>query len=303
MSIGFIFPGQGSQQVGMGSDFLQHHPVAKTTFEEANDRLGFDLQKLCLEGPEEDLTLTAHAQPAILTVSTIAYRLLAERVNVTPVALSGHSLGEYSALVAAGVMAFGDAVVAVNQRGKAMQVATPVGVGAMAAILGMGAEELEGLCEEAAQGDVVAPANYNCPGQIVISGHKGAVERVLEKAKGKALPVSAPFHSSLMQPAADAMAEVLGAMTLNNASAPVITNAENAQLTQAADVVPSLVRQITAPVRWDSGIAVMQQMGVTTFVELGHGKVLAGLNRRIDKTLVTHNVFDEASLTQTAESL
>ncbi len=303
MGIGLIFPGQGSQQVGMGASFNENHAAARALFEEANDALGFDLRRLCLEGPEEELILTYHAQPAILTVSVIAHRLLAERTDVSPLSLAGHSLGEYSALVTAGAFGFADAVRTVHQRGKFMQEATPVGMGAMAAILGMEAVELEALCEAEAQGQVVAPANFNAPGQIAISGHTEAVRRVLGKAKGRELPVSAPFHSSLMAPAAERMDEVLAGITLSDASAPVVTNVANDFVTAAGEFRASLVRQVTAPVRWDSGIRAMIAGGVTRFIELGHGKILAGMNRRIDKTVATLNVWDDETLRAALDGL
>ena len=302
MAIGLIFPGQGSQQVGMGQSFMQH-ALARDLFAEAGEALGFDLQRLCLEGPEEELLLTYNTQAAILTVSTIAHRLLAGRAALQPVAMAGHSLGEYSALVAAGALPFAAAVRTVYQRGKFMQEATPVGVGAMAAVLGADGETLAALCAQAAQGQVVAPANYNAPGQIVISGHAEAVKRVLEHAKGKLLSVSAPFHSALMQPAADRMREVLAQLAFADAVVPVVANAGNEFLTRAADFPPSLERQITAPVRWDSGVRAMIAHGATRFIELGHGRVLSGLMKRIDKSVEFSNVSDEDSLAQVAASL
>lgn len=296
MGIGLIFPGQGSQQVGMGADFVASHAEARELFEEANDVLGYDLKRLCLKGPEEELTLTYNAQPAILTVSVIAHRILGARAEPAPLSVAGHSLGEYSALVAVGALGFSDAVSAVHLRGKFMQEATPVGVGAMAAMLGAEAQELEKLCQEEAQGQVVAPANFNTPGQIVISGDAEAVKRVLARGKGKLLPVSAPFHSALMAPAAERMAAVLAETIFSDASAPVMANASNEFLTRAADFPPSLVSQITSPVRWGTGIQAMVNGGVDKFVEVGHGKILAGMNRRIDKSVETQNVQDEASL-------
>ena len=303
MGLGLIFPGQGSQQVGMGSEFVAHHAAARQLFEEANDALGFNLLKLCTEGPEDELTLTFNAQPAILTVGIMAHRLLADRASLAPIAMAGHSLGEYTALVAANAISFTDAVRTVHQRGKFMQEATPVGVGAMAAILGMEAETLEQLCLEEAQGQVVAPANYNTPGQIVISGDTAAVERVLTRAKGKLLPVSAPFHSSLMAPAAEKMGVVLAEVNFADATPPICTNTDNRFLTEADHFAPNLVRQITSPVRWDTGVQAMAAEGVSQFVELGHGKVLAGMNKRIDKSLATLNVFDEATLGETLKSI
>ena len=293
---GFLFPGQGSQQPGMGKDFLDKHALARQLFDEANSVLGFDLKRLCLEGPEDRLALTYHAQPAILAVSTIAHRLFAARAPVQPLSLAGHSLGEYSALVAAGAIPFAKAVHGVHLRGKAMQEATPVGMGAMAAILGADAAELEAICREESRGQVVVPANYNCAGQIVISGHAEAVDRVLTRVKGKRLTVSAPFHSPLMAPAAEAMAPVIAALPWSDAAAPVCANASNRFLAKAAEFPPSLLEQITAPVRWDSGVQAMIAGGVSAVIEFGHGKVLAGLMKRIDKSVAAINVMDDESL-------
>ncbi|MDH4224270.1 MAG: ACP S-malonyltransferase [Deltaproteobacteria bacterium] len=301
MGLALIFPGQGSQQVGMGRGLIQSHPTARELFEQANDALGFNLMNLCLEGTEEELGLTQNAQPAILTVSTIAFRLLSQRADLAPLAVAGHSLGEYSALVASGVISFSDAVRVVHMRGKFMQAATPVGVGGMAAVLGMEAPALEALCAEEAQGQMVQPANYNAPGQIVISGHTEAVQRVLARAKGKALAVSAPFHSPLMAPAAENLKEELAKIQFKDADWPVVANVDNRFLIRGQDFPPSLVAQITSPVRWDSGIGAMAAKGMTTMIEIGHGKVLAGLNKRIDKSLTTYNVFDEESLKATLE--
>ncbi|MCH8077114.1 MAG: ACP S-malonyltransferase [SAR324 cluster bacterium] len=303
MGIGLIFPGQGSQQVGMGASFLAGSDVAAGMFEAVNDALGFDLKALCLEGPEEELTLTYNAQAAILTVSAIAYRLLGSRMALQPLFLAGHSVGEYTALVASGVLSLADGVQTVYQRGRFMQEATPVGVGAMAAILGLDAAAVETLCREEAQGEVVAPANFNTPTQIVISGHDGAVKRVLARAKGKLLTVSAPFHSALMAPAARKMTAVLDDLSFMDARTPVVTNYDNSILTRGEDFKPSLIHQIDAPVRWDTGIQAMVDHGVTRFVELGHGKVLNGLMRRIDKTLPVSNVEDMESLQSTIEVL
>lgn len=302
MGTGLIFPGQGSQQVGMGADFAANHGEARELFEEANEVLGFDLKRLCLEGPEEELTLTYNAQPAILTVSVIAHRILGARAQLAPPSVAGHSLGEYSALVAVGALKFSDAVSAVHRRGKFMQEATPVGVGAMAAMLGAQAADVEAWCREEAGGQQVAPANFNAPGQIVISGDADAVKRVLARGKGKLLTVSAPFHSALMAPAAERMAEVLAELAFSDASAPVMTNTSNEFLSKAADFPPSLVKQVTAPVRWDTGIQAMLKGGVSRFVEVGHGKILAGMNRRIDKSVETQNVQDGASLAATLEA-
>jgi [acyl-carrier-protein] S-malonyltransferase len=294
--IALVFPGQGSQAVGMGKALAVAFPEAARVFEEANAALGFDLMRLCGEGPEDQLTLTYNAQAAILTVSTLCHRVLAQRVSIAPVCLAGHSLGEYSALVAAGALSFSDAVKAVYQRGKFMQEATPLGVGAMAAILGAEPEELERICQEEAGGQVVSPANFNAPGQITISGHAEAVKRVLARCKGKLLTVSAPFHCALMAPAAERMREVLAAVRFSDARQPVCTNVDNAFLTRAADFAPALVRQITAPVRWDTGVKAMIAKGAERFIELGHGRVLAGLIKRIDKAIPIINVQDEETL-------
>jgi [acyl-carrier-protein] S-malonyltransferase len=303
VSIALVFPGQGSQQVGMGMAFAAAHPAARNVFEEANAALGFDLMKLCQEGPEDQLTLTYNAQAAILAVSTVCHRMLKERAGIQPVSLAGHSLGEYSALVAAGALSFADAVKAVYQRGKFMQEATPVGVGTMAAILGADPAELEQICREEARGQVVSPANFNAPGQIAISGHAEAVQRVLGRCKGKLLTVSAPFHCALMAPAAEKMREVLSRVAFSDAAVPVVANVDNAFLTRATDFPPALVRQVTAPVRWDTGIRAIVATGVTRFIEVGHGKVLAGLIRRIDKSVPTLSVQDEDSLKATLAGL
>jgi [acyl-carrier-protein] S-malonyltransferase len=303
VGIGLIFPGQGSQQVGMGASLDSAFPEARAVFEEANEALGIDLRKLCLEGPEDELRLTYHAQAAILTVATMAHRVLAARTALAPVSLAGHSVGEYAAIVAAGALPFADAVRTVYKRGQFMQEATPVGVGAMAAILGMEPDAVEALCREEAQGQVVQPANFNTPGQIVISGHAEAVKRVLGRAKGKLLAVSAPFHSALMAPAAERMGEVLAALAFHDAAAPICANCDNRLITAAAEFPGSLERQIASPVRWDTGILRMVDGGVTRFVELGHGTVLSGMMRRITRDVPTSNVEDEASLQATLEAL
>jgi [acyl-carrier-protein] S-malonyltransferase len=287
----------------MGRAFAAAYPEARQVFEEANAALGFDLTQLCMEGPEDQLTLTYNTQAAILTVSTLCHRVLAGRAALQPVSLAGHSLGEYSALVAAGALPFADAVKAVYQRGKFMQEATPVGVGAMAAILGADPEELERICREEAQGQVVSPANFNAPGQIAISGNAEAVKRVLARCKGKLLTVSAPFHCALMAPAAERMRQVLSGVGFTDARIPVVANVNNAFLTRAAEFPPSLVRQITAPVRWDTGVKAMIAQGATRFIEVGHGRVLAGLMKRIDKTAPVSNVQDEESLKATLAEL
>ena len=295
--VGLLFPGQGSQVVGMGRSFLTE-ALARERFEEANEVLGFDLRRLCLEGPAEELTRTYHAQPAILTVSTVAYQLWERAAGAAtadpPVGASldddplvtcaaGHSLGEYSALVAAGVLSFGEALRAVHLRGRFMQEATPSGVGAMAALLGISAQEVAGLCAAHAGDEVVSAANFNTPGQIVISGHAAAVKRVLGQAKGKLLAVSAPFHCALMEPAAQRMQEVLEGLAFAEARFPVISNVDARPLRLASAFAPALRAQITSAVRWEAVVRQMIAEGVEHFVEFGQGRVLGGMLRRIDR--------------------
>lgn len=298
----FIFPGQGSQYPGMGKDLSDNFKTARLAFEEADEALGFALSKLCFEGPEEDLKLTANTQPAILTASVAAYRVLKEETGLAASYLAGHSLGEYSALVASGALAFADAVRTVRSRGLFMQEAVPVGVGAMAAILSVEPEVLAEICAEAAQGEVVAPANFNSPGQIVIAGHAGAVNRAIEIAKAKGfrkamlLPVSAPFHSSLMKPAGERLAGVLEGIAVNDLALPVVTNVEAKPNFDSTKVKHLLVEQVSAPVLWDASVREMVALGVTRFVEIGPGKVLSGLVKRIDKSAESANVEDTAGV-------
>lgn len=300
--IAFVFPGQGSQYPGMGKELAETFPVARQVFEEANDALGFDLAALCYNGPESDLKLTTNTQPAILTVSVAALKVLEQECGLRPAYLAGHSLGEYSALVAAGALSFADAVRTVRQRGAFMQEAVPVGVGAMAAILGLDAGDLEAVCQEAAQGEVVSPANFNSPGQVVIAGHAAAVERAIELAKAKGakrampLPVSAPFHCSLMVPAGERLAGVLSQVVVSALQAPVVTNVEAAPNRDAGRVKDLLVAQVSAPVRWDESVQKMSELGVDRFIEIGPGKVLAGLIKRIAKGAAAQNIEDVASL-------
>ena len=303
MKYALIFPGQGSQQVGMGKALASAFPEANTVFEEANEILGFNLKKLCFDGPQETLTLTEHAQPAIVTVSTIAHRVLSKRVQLTPHSAAGHSVGEYSALVAAGALSFANAVRAVHMRGCFMQQATPPGVGAMAAVLGMEAEEVAVLCKEEAGEQVVCPANFNTPGQIVISGHAEAVARVLARARGRKLDVSAPFHSPLLEGAAVQMEEILRTLEFQDAAFPIMTNYANVFMRKAGEFASSLRMQIPSAVRWDTGIQNILTQGVDTLLELGWGKVLTGMMRRIDKTVVVCNVQDEPSLKKTLAHL
>ncbi|WP_243371275.1 ACP S-malonyltransferase [Geotalea sp. SG265] len=298
----FIFPGQGSQFAGMGKDLAANFKKAALVFEEADDALNFKLSRLCFEGPEEDLKLTANTQPAILTTSIAALKVLEEETSLKADFMAGHSLGEYSALVAAGAIGFADAVRTVRARGTFMQEAVPVGVGSMAAILGVEPDVLAEICAEAAQGEVVAPANFNSPGQIVIAGNTGAINRAIEIAKARGfrkamlLPVSAPFHCALMLPAGERLAGELEPIAVSPLTVPVVTNVEATPNSDSSRVKDLLVKQVSAPVRWDASIGVMIAAGVDTFIEVGPGKVLAGLVKRIDKTVATWNVQDQESL-------
>ncbi len=298
----FVFPGQGSQYPGMGKELAENFKVARETFAEADDALGFHLSRLCFEGPEEDLKLTANTQPAILTTSIAALRVVRSETPLVAGYLAGHSLGEYSALVAAGAVTLADAVRTVRARGTFMQEAVPVGTGAMAAILGVETDVLAAICAEAAQGEVVSPANFNSPGQIVIAGHAGAVNRAIEIAKAKGfrkamlLPVSAPFHCTLMTPAAERLARTLEGVAILPLDLPVVTNVEAEPNTEPGRVKELLVKQVCAPVRWDESVQRMVALGVESFVEIGPGKVLSGLVKRISKEVGTRNVEDVATL-------
>ncbi|EAT15929.1 ACP S-malonyltransferase [Desulfuromonas acetoxidans] len=302
MMLAFIFPGQGAQHAGMGKELSENFSVAREVFEEANDALGFDLAKMCYEGPEEDLKLTANTQPAILTMSVAALRVLQQESDLQADFVAGHSLGEYSALVASGGMTFADAVCTVRQRGTFMQQAVPVGEGAMAAVLGVDGETLEKICAEAAGDQIVSPANFNSPGQIVIAGHTAAVERAIELAKENGakkampLPVSAPFHCALMKPAGEQLAGVLDAVTLSALAIPVVTNVEASANSDMARVKSLLVSQVSAPVRWDESVRYMVEQGVERFIEIGPGKVLCGLIKRIERRMPVANVENLASL-------
>lgn len=307
-AIAFIFPGQGSQTVGMGKDLADKYPIARRTFEEADDALGYKLSQLCFEGPEDQLRLTEITQPAILTTSIAAWRVLDER-GLKPSFVAGHSLGEYSAHVAAGTLSFRDAVRTVRERGKYMQQAVPVGVGAMSAILGMDLEKVIAICNESAQGEVCAPANINSPEQIVVSGNTAAVERATKLAdergakRAKILPVSAPFHCSLMKPAQDRLAPDLAKLTFHRPTVPVACNVD-AKLIQDADASrDALIRQVTGSVKWEQSMRLLIAQGVQTFLEIGPGKVLCGLMRQIDRAKTAVNVADEASLQKTLEQL
>lgn len=310
--LAFIFPGQGSQSAGMGRDLAGNFPAARAAFDEADQSRGFSLSNLCFNGPEEDLQLTANTQPAILTASIAAFRALAEK-GVKPDFVAGHSLGEYSALVAAGALSLSDAARLVRRRGELMQEAVPVGVGAMAAILGIDAAKVAEACEAAAQGQICAPANFNSPSQIVIAGHKEAVERAVEECKARGakrammLKVSAPFHSALMRPAQEKMIEPLNAATFNDLSYPIINNVDAAIVTSGSQSRDALIRQIPAPVRWTDIVMRLFGEGVETFVEVGPGKVLIGLVKAMakdaGKEVKLLNVEDQASLQATVETL
>lgn len=301
--IAFLFPGQGSQTVGMGRALSEQFPVAKATFEEADEALGFSISQLCFDGPDEDLRLTENTQPAILTVSVAVWRVLASE-GVTPALAAGHSLGEWSAHVAAGTLSFADAVRAVKARGRAMQQAVPAGQGGMAAVLMLDPALIGEACAEAAAetGQVVAAANLNSAGQTVISGALPAVEKAsaLCKAKGAKravmLPVSAPFHCSLMQPAQDEVARVLGGLELRDPRIPVAANVTGKLVTTADEARDALIRQVTGAVRWVDCIRALVQEGAQVFIEAGPGKVLTGLMKQIDSAQKAMNVEDPASL-------
>jgi len=298
----FLFPGQGSQKVGMGRALHDNFPEARAVFAEVDDVLGYPLSKLCFEGPEVELTLTANAQPAILTTSVAALRVLAARSDVRPRAVAGHSLGEYSALVAAGALSLADAARLVRMRGEFMQDAVPAGVGAMAAILGLSAEDVAAVCRDAAGDEVVSPANLNGGGQVVIAGHKQAVDRACAAAKARGakraipLSVSAPFHCALMRPAAERLAPELERVAVNNPEVPVVSNVEATPNQDAARVRDLLARQVTAPVRWEESVQCLAGLGVDTVVEIGAGNVLGGLVRRIAPALAIHAAGDPDSI-------
>ena len=308
MTIAFMFPGQGSQAVGMGRAFAETSGAAKRIFEEANDALGFDLRRVMFEGPEADLALTANTQPAVLTASVAAAVACAER-GITPALAAGHSLGEYSALVVAGALRLADAVRVVRRRGELMQEAVPVGTGAMAAIMGVNADVVEQVCAEAGQGQVVEIANVNSEQQIVIAGHRTAVERAVALVKERGgrksvlLPVSAPFHCSLMSPAAEGLAVELSKVTVSDPTIPIVRNVDGAVTRRAADVVPFLLRQVASPVRWTACVRRLAAEGATAFVEVGPGRVLSGLARRQWPDVPCHPVGDSATLAAATEKL
>ncbi|PKM20312.1 MAG: [acyl-carrier-protein] S-malonyltransferase [Gammaproteobacteria bacterium HGW-Gammaproteobacteria-15] len=300
--LAIVFPGQGSQSVGMLADLHQQFDVVKDTFAEASGALDYDLWALVANGPEADLNETHRTQPALLTASVAVWRLWQQQAGAQPAYFAGHSLGEYSALVCAGVLSLADAVKLVEKRGNYMQLAVPAGVGAMSAIIGLDDAAIAAACEQAAQGEVVSPVNYNSPGQVVIAGHKAAVERAGELCKAAGakralpLPVSVPSHCALMRPAAEKLAIDLTALNFNDAVIPVVNNVDVAIAANATAVKDALVRQLHSPVRWTETIEWLAAQGVTDVLELGAGKVLTGLIKRIDKNLAVASVGDVASL-------
>ena len=306
--IGLVFPGQGSQSVGMGKALYDAHPSLKPVYDEASTVLGYDVAELCFTGPAERLNLTEFTQPALLVSSVAAWKLF-DPVGIKPVAVAGHSLGEYSALVAAGGVSFRDAVGLVQKRGRYMSQAVAKGTGLVAALLGLTAEAVKDVCRKASSVGVVAAANFNSPGQVVIAGEKVAVERAIELAKGQGckkaipLPVSVPVHTPLMQQAADRLAQDLATVRWSDLSAPLVNNAEAKAISRAEEIQASLVRQLPSSVLWEDTVQTMGRMGVTTFVEIGPGTVLTGLIRRILPEAKLLNVNDPKSLETTLQSL
>ncbi|HEX6125440.1 MAG TPA: ACP S-malonyltransferase [Pyrinomonadaceae bacterium] len=307
--IAYVFPGQGSQAVGMGKDLADNFPAAREVFERADDALGFPLAAMCFEGNEEDLQLTANTQPAILATSVAAFTAMESEGFPTPSYVAGHSLGEYSALVAAGVLNFGDALRTVRNRGTYMQEAVPLGVGAMAAVLGLDLETIELGCAEAAQGDVCSPANINSPSQVVIAGNSEAVDRACEILKGKGakraikLNVSAPFHCGLMTPAEERLDVDLQELNYGNFRFPIVHNVDAEPNDDPAKVAEALKRQVSSPVKWLQSVEKLRSLGVGKFIEVGPGKVLSGLLRQIDREAVAANVENTESLRLALETL
>lgn len=297
-NVAYIFPGQGSQYVGMGKDLAENFAAAREVFEEADEVLGFSLSRLCFEGPPEQLQLTENTQPAILTTSIASLRAMAAVGFPTPNFVAGHSLGEYSALAGAESLSFADAVRAVRSRGRYMQEAVPVGVGAMAAVMGASLSDIERLCAEASSGEICAPANINSPNQVVIAGNTAAIDRAIEllKAAGAKrvikLNVSAPFHCALMMPAQERLAVDLTALEFRDLCVPLVTNADARVIDRGADARAGLIKQVSSPVRWLESIELLISKGVNTFVEVGPGKVLSGLVRQISREVQCLNIED-----------
>jgi [acyl-carrier-protein] S-malonyltransferase len=306
--VAFVFPGQASQYPGMGKELAEKYPSARAVFEEADQALGFSISKMCFEGTEEELKLTANTQPAILTVSVAAYRVLSEK-GLEPDFVAGHSLGEYSALVAVGALNFTDAVRLVRKRGQYMQDAVPAGQGGMAAIMGISPAVVQDACKRAAGSEICSPANLNSPEQTVISGHASAVKRAVEIAsqlgakRSMMLAVSAPFHSALMMPAQEKLEKDLRATAFADLQVPLVTNVDADTIRKGNEAREALIRQVTMPVRWQESMRLLLDEGVNTFVEVGPGKVLAGLMRQIERSVASLNVEDEKSLQGTVEKI
>ncbi len=306
--VAFMFPGQASQYPGMGKELAEKYPTARAVFDEANSALGFSISKICFEGSEDELKLTSNTQPAILTCSVAVYRVLAEK-GIAPDYVAGHSLGEYSALVAAGSLKFADAVQLVRKRGVYMQEAVPAGAGAMAAIMGLSPAVVTDACKRAANDEVCAPANLNSAEQTVIAGHAGAVKRAVEMAsqlgakRAVILAVSAPFHSALMMPAQERLERDLRATQFSDLQVPLVTNVDADTTTSGEEAREALVRQVTMPVRWGESVRLLIEEGANTFVEVGPGRVLTGLLRQIERSVAALNVEDEQSLAATIEKI
>ncbi|MCR4442348.1 MAG: ACP S-malonyltransferase [Peptococcaceae bacterium] len=304
----FVFPGQGSQYVGMGKEICEEYPAAKNVFDEAEERLGFSISELCFNGPEDELKLTVNTQPAILTTSVALLRVV-EQEGIRPCFVAGHSLGEYSALVAAGALSFGDAVWLVRKRGAFMQEAVGPGKGTMAAIMGLEEKEVQKICREASLSGVVEPANFNSPGQIVIAGETHAVNKAVELAKSAGakravmLPVSGPFHSSLLKPASSRLSEELAKVEIKQASIPVVANYTARLEKDPKEIRRNLVEQVNNAVLWQQSVETLLELGVNAFIEIGPGKVLSGLIKKVAKNAEMYNIEDVASLRETLTTL
>jgi [acyl-carrier-protein] S-malonyltransferase len=306
--IAFVFPGQASQYPGMGKELTEKYPAARAVFEEADQALGFSISQMCFAGSEEDLKQTANTQPAILTCSVAVHRVLAEK-GIAPDFVAGHSLGEYSALVAAGALKFSDAVQLVRKRGQYMQEAVPAGVGAMAAIMGLSPSVVTDVCKRVGEGEVCSPANLNSPEQTVISGHAGAIKRAVEIAsqsgakRAVILAVSAPFHCALMMPAQERLERDLRKTEFAGLRVPLVTNVDADTISGGDEAREALIRQVTMPVRWEESVRLLIDEGVNTFVEVGPGRVLVGLLRQIERSVGTLNVEDEKSPATTVDKI